>query len=942
MWNQKFKQTLVLLSLSCLPFTTISAPNESALWFTQTDIALDSRYQTVLLDNGLRVITVENSTPKQGLSIRMFVDAGSFQEKGKEPGLAHFLEHMAFNGSTHVPEGEMISMLERHGLAFGADTNATTSMTNTNYRLDLPKADIESINTALFLLRETASELTLDQGAIDRERKVIKSEVRERQSVGLDRFLDSSDYIYAGANLPNKIGLGTIKGMDQVTQKDLRSFYQTYYAPRNTTLVLAGDVSHDVMLERVKHFFSDWRNKEFQPAVDPEFNVVLPSKVEAKVFTDPNVETRIEFNFLEKESPEANSKALNLEYWTHLLSTRALINRIDTLAYESGGRILSPSMSSEISLESVRVSQIGVTTADRDWEFGLSTLEQKLRQAVEFGFTEDEIKKQLTALENQLQLSVETAGDSSSDTLANRVMNAVDSGYVIASPQTDLSIFYELRDQLTVKSINEAFRKRWASQPPRLYLTERSNAPGLEKTLLETYAESQQTKVTPYVEKAATEFAYQNFGKPGKAQLIGTSKYGHILRYRFDNGVMLNIKQTDFEKSVVYISARVGKGLMALTQEQSALINLYNVGMSTGGLKAHDINELKRIFAGTTMGLESTVETNAFVLKQAVKNEDALNQLRVFAALMIDGGYREQGKSFTLQMLSNYLETYQESPEEVQAVNIRSKLHGGDLRWVEPSMKELDAFSMSDLKPIMDNAISNGPVEIGIVGDISPQEAIDYVAQTFGALDIKANATIERYQVEFPAIKKEDVTWYHKGEKTTALASSYWDLPDARNTKQSLHFLLLENVIQQRVTREIREAIGAAYSPWSGRTQSYNFKNFGYLTINSNTTIAQVDKVFLAYKNVLKSLQSELITDDELKRAATPILDAVDQQVESNSYWFDLTSTAQTYPDIIEADGITAQELATATKEDILAAAKLIDVDNVLQVRVLPEKYIDQ
>ena len=90
MWNQKFKQTLVLLSLSCLPFTTISAPNESALWFTQTDIALDSRYQTVLLDNGLRVITVENSTPKQGLSIRMFVDAGSFQEKGKEPGLAHF------------------------------------------------------------------------------------------------------------------------------------------------------------------------------------------------------------------------------------------------------------------------------------------------------------------------------------------------------------------------------------------------------------------------------------------------------------------------------------------------------------------------------------------------------------------------------------------------------------------------------------------------------------------------------------------------------------------------------------------------------------------------------------------------------------------------------------------------------------------------------------
>jgi len=938
MWNQKFKRSIVLLSLSCLPFTTISAPNESALWFTQTDIALDSRYQTVLLDNGLRVITVENSTPKQGLSIRMFVDAGSFQEKGEEPGLAHFLEHMAFNGSTHVPEGEMISMLERHGLAFGADTNATTDMTNTNYRLDLPKADRESINTALFLLRETASELTLEQGAIDRERKVIKSEVRERQSVWLDRFLDSADYIYAGANLPNKIGLGTIKGMDQVTQQELRSFYQTYYAPKNTTLVLAGDVSHEVMLERVKHYFADWRNDAYQPAVDPEFNVVLPSQLEAKVFSDPNIDTRIELSFLEKELPQASSKAVNLEYWTHLLSRRALINRIDTLAYESGGRILSPSMSSELSLESVRVSQVGVTTAEGDWEFGLSTIEQKLRQAVEFGFTEDEIKQQLTALENGLQLNVETAGDSSSAALANRVMNAVDSGQVIVSPQSDLSMFYELRDKLTVKSVNEAFRKRWASQPPRIYLTERSNTQSLEKKLLKTYAKSQKSKVAPYVEKAVSEFAYQNFGKPGKAKLISTSKYGQILRYRFDNGVMLNVKQTDFEKGVVYLSARVGKGLMALTQEQYPLINLYNAGMSTGGLKAHDINELKRIFAGTTMGLDSSVQTNAFVSQQAVKSEDALNQLRVFTALMTDGGYREQGKSFTLQALSNYLDTYQESPEEVKAFNIKAKLHGGDLRWVEPSIKELNAFSMSDLKPIVDKAISNGPVEIGIVGDLSPQEAVEYVAQTFGALDIKANATIERYQLEFPPIKKEDVTWYHKGGKTTALASGYWNLPDARNTKQAVHFLLLENVIQQRVTREIREATGAAYSPWSGRNQSYNFKNFGYLTINSNTTVDQVDRVFLAYKKVLKSLQSNAITDDELKRAATPIIDSLAQQVETNGYWFDLTSTAQTYPDIIEADGITADELAETTKEDILAVAKLIDVDNVLQVRVLPEK----
>lgn len=935
MRNCKFVNIL-FVSLLWIPLAASSAVNEQALWFPQTDVSLDSRYQSVLLDNGLRVITVENHDDK-GLSIRMLVDAGSFQEQGQDPGLAHFLEHMAFNGSSNVAEGEMIAMLERHGLAFGADTNATTSMTNTNYQLDLPKADIDSINTALFLLRETASELTLDKEAIERERKVIKSEVRERQSVALARALDVADFIYAGADLPNKIGLGTIKGMDNVTQKDLKSFYQTFYAPKNTTLILVGNVTHKKMIERVKHYFSDWSNDQFQPVIDPTFKIILPKKPEVKVFSDPNENSRIEINFIEKESLKAISSETILENWTNMLGLAALAYRIDLLTYESGGRIMAPSISSDFELGNLRVSQIGLATADQDWIYGLNTMTQSLRQITEYGFSQAEIERQLNKLEKELQLNVETAVDATNAAIANGVMHAVDNTRVIISAELTLSLFNQLRHKLTLKSINEAFRIRWGTQPPRIHLTERSNAQGLEQKVVEAYSHSQLGSVARYEDKVGTEFAYTDFGKLGKAQLVSTSDYGGILSYRFDNGVMLNVKQTDFEQSVVYISVRVGNGLMGLKKEQSPLIYLYNVGMATGGLKAHDINDLRRIFTGSTMGLDSSVDTSAFISRQAVKSEDALNQLRVYTALMVDGGYRDQGKTFAIQTLNNYLASYQKSPEEVMAYNIGSKLHGEDGRWSGPSIKELSAFSMSDLKPIMDDAISNGPIEVGIVGDISPQEAIDYVAETFGALVIEASRTTERYQIAFPPIIKEEVTWYHKGEKNTALASGYWDLPDARDSKQALHFLLLENVIQQRVTSEIREAIGAAYSPWVDRMQSYDFKDFGYLAINSNTTVAQVDEIFSVYKRVLKSLQTDLISDDELKRAVTPIIEAVEQQNESNGYWFSLTSTAQTYPDIIDSNRITTEDLPAVTREELMAVAKLIDVDKMLEIKVLPE-----
>ncbi len=938
MWKSKYKGKVLLLALSSLSFIANSAPNESAIWFEKTDLSLDSRYRTVLLENGLRVITVDNDGPRNSMSIRMFIDAGSFQDLDDESGLAHFLEHMAFNGSTNVAEGEMISMLERHGLAFGADTNATTDMTNTSYRLDLPNANKDSINTALFLLRETASELDLDQGAIDRERKVIISEVRERQSADFDRHLDALDYIFSGTNLSRKIGLGTIKGMKKVTQKSLRNFYNTYYAPRNTTLILVGDVSHEVMLEYVKHHFSSWENLNFQPAVDPLLNLVLPSKPEAKAFVHPSSETRIELNFLENEAHRTWTKEEVVEYWLHLLGQMALDYRMANLSYDVNGRITSPSTHVKKVLGFMRLNQIAVTTATDDWQFGLTTIEQTLRQAAEYGFTPVEIQRQRESLINGLKDTTETERNASNYALADSAIDAIDDQRILVSSEMNFLNLSNAHHRLTDEAVNEAFRTRWASNPPRIYLTSPSAKNNLEQEMLSVYATSQKKKLDPFVDKAVTQFAYNEFGKPGKAQLVGTSSNTGIASYQFENGVMLNVKQTPYEENVVYLSVRVGNGKMSLTEAQYPLIQLYDGAMSTAGLKSHDMNDLRRIFAGTSIGLNSSVATTAFNSQQRVKKEDTFNQLKLITALMVDGGYREEAKLFLLQSMSNYLYSYQENPEAVLDFNIQAKLRGGDLRWAVPSIKELQAVSMRDLKSIVDNAVLNGPIEIAMVGDISQEEAINYVAQTFGALDIKANTAAVSNQVQFPQIKKEELTWYHKGEQNTAIASGYWSIPDARNTKQTVHFLLLETVLQQRLNREIREATGAAYSPLVSRLQSYDFENFGVINLKSNTTVDQVDEVFSAYKRVLKSLQSELITADELKRAVTPLVDSIKHEVNNNNHLFNLASIAQTSPELIAATQMRVQILKAATEQDILDTAKLIDIDNALQVKILPKK----
>ena len=179
---------IVLALLSGIAFfvTPVSAAPASpagairtAPWNSETtELEADSRIIYGRLPNGLRYAIRRNERPENQVLVRLAFEFGSAAEANDEQGLAHFIEHMAFNGSTNVPEGEMVRMLERLGLSFGADTNASTGFVRTQYKLDLPKADPALIERALFLMRETASEISFNPGAVDRERGVVIAEMR--------------------------------------------------------------------------------------------------------------------------------------------------------------------------------------------------------------------------------------------------------------------------------------------------------------------------------------------------------------------------------------------------------------------------------------------------------------------------------------------------------------------------------------------------------------------------------------------------------------------------------------------------------------------------------------------------------------------------------------------------------------------------------------------
>src|SRR5688572_3926028 len=260
--------------------------------FEESDLPPDPEYRFGRLDNGMRYVIRPNGTPAGTAMVQFWVDSGSVAETEEELGYAHFIEHMAFNGSTRVPEGEMVRLLEREGLAFGADTNASTNFDVTLYKLDLPRNDPALLDTALMLMRETASELLFNPEAIEREKGVVLSEKRVRDTYELRNYLDSVAFFYPGARFTERLPIGTVETLQGATGETLRALYQRLYRPENTAVIVVGDFDPDVVEAEIREHFASWQPAPIEPAVDPG-PIPVDRKGETDVFVDPALSEQV-------------------------------------------------------------------------------------------------------------------------------------------------------------------------------------------------------------------------------------------------------------------------------------------------------------------------------------------------------------------------------------------------------------------------------------------------------------------------------------------------------------------------------------------------------------------------------------------------------------------------------------------------------------------------
>jgi zinc protease len=936
---------LALLTLSaCAPQLerVASAPARGAkpVWaFEASDVPVDPAYKFGRLANGMRYVIRQNATPKGTAAVRMEIAAGSLDEADNERGYAHFVEHMAFNGSANVPEGEMVRLLEREGLAFGADTNASTSYEQTTYMLDLPRNDPALLGTALMLMRETASELKFAPEAVARERGVVLAEMRDRNTWQSRNRDAQIAFQHPHARYKYRMPIGTAEVLNAATGASLKQFWQRNYVPSRTTLIVVGDFAPDQVEAAIKARFASWQPAP--PPPDPEAGPVNPKRAGVtEIYIDQAISERISASRHGPYQDEPDSQDWRREVLLRQIGYGIINRRLQRAARLPDPPFRDAGFGTGDVFKAGRTSSLIVDTVDGKWRRGLISAAVEYRAALRFGFTEAEIAEQLAELRESLENQSASADTRNHNALIGAVFGLIRDERVPATPQSALARFLEFVPRITADKVLAAVK--YEAVPlidPLLRFTGRRQPAGGQSGIRAAWNEAMRLNLMPPRAANTASFAYTNFGPPGTVASDSREALLGIRTVRFANGVRLNLKRTELEKDRVILLMALDGGTRLNTIAKPLTTDM--VGMLTsGGLGKHSEDALQSILAGRTVGFSLEAGGDAFHSAAQTTPRDLELQLQLITALITDPGYRSEGELRYRLNINNFFAALRATPQSALGSDLGGILSDKDPRFTLQKVEDFRKLTFAELKADISDRFAHGAIELGIVGDLDEDQAIALVGKTLGSLPTREDA-FKTYADQPPRTFTADRNPHvlrHKGPKDQALLRLTWPSRDDSDPLSSIALGLLERVLQIELTETLREKLGKAYSPSASSSPSRYWKGYGVFGVAASVDVAQVAAARAAIAETVARLRDRPVSADELQRARQPMIEAQDNALKSNRGWLGLATRAQSEPDRIDRFIRAKERLLSLSAADIQGFANLyLGAGKSVEVLVLPE-----
>ncbi len=852
------------------------------------------------LENGLRYIIRPTKEPVGQASIRLHVSIGSLNETEETKGISHFIEHMVFNGSRNFRNGELIPALQKLGLGFGGDANAYTGMQQTVYTVDLPNLGAETVNFALTFLRDFADGAELADDAIERERGIIVSELKQRDSAAARADLQLMRHLVGGTRVPAYPPIGAAAVTLICPSATSRLYFRDNYVPSRMTLIITGDVTPATAEQWVRaHFASmEARPEPERPALG------TPTDTGAGCFIVPHAEsanstiTLAVVNPWTKQTDSLETRAAELPL---RLACSMLDRRFARLARRADCPFLSASVvPRENVYEAAELFALRVTTAPEQWQEGFAAAEAELRRVLAYGFTKEELMEAVADINARCQKSLSGWNTITADSVAKRLLSTLDSGAIFTTPWEDARAYtYALRPILANPSLCvEALAQAYEPGRAKLVMSGTIAEGMTPESLAIAYTNARSTEVTPPQQEEVKPFAYGYIGEPGT---VVAEKYENAVGvhcFTFSNGVRVNLKPMGAGMKRIFMSAAVDGGVLRLPRVP-ALREMIESVMSRSGLEAHSVEELSRLFTGKNVGCAFSMDNERFFFTGNTSPRDLEFQCKLLCAAIMHPGFRSEGEVKLRRSLPTLFRKLETTPNGAFSKQSSISIFGDDSRFVPPTEEEFAAVDAAAVRDVLTPFLRNGALELTLVGDFKVDEALPVLLSTFGAMP-QRNADFspvpeDARRVDFRPWGRREVLRYDT-ELDKTIVAHVIPAGDGCDERRNRRLELLRRIVSERLFAAIRAEMGESYAPSMMYEPRPGFENAATYTASSPGVKRNAAAVSAAMDEVFAAIGRGEISDKEFQQALPPYIEDADMSYRLPPYWVRCMSRLQSEP----------------------------------------------
>ena len=875
-----------------------------------SDVPPDEKWLFGEMKNGLRYAVRRNGVPPRQISIRVRVDAGSMHETDSEQGFAHLLEHMLFRESKYLGQAEAISAWQRLGATFGSDANAETTPTHTVYKLDIPDISDAKLAESFKLLSGMIREPVLNDANVAAERPIVLAEKRERGGAG-QRMADlTRQTFFAGQRLAVRNPIGTDATLIGARGKSVKAFYDRWYRPENTTIIVAGDADPMVLAGLVEQWFGDWKGTG-KPGVAPDFGdpVAPADAVTAPGMPAPIGELAVG---VEPDLPRSLTYAV-MRPWRQVQDTivynegllldaiaQAIINRRLESRARGGGSFLYAQVQQDDISRSVDATFVTFAPLTGDWQAALADVRAVIADALVNPPTQEEIDREAAEFDVVFANEVEQESVQSGSNLANNLVNAVDIRETVAAPQVVLDVFRGMKARLNPAEVLARTQGLFEGTVTRsVYVTPQ---PGEADVAALKLALASEAKVDGSARLAAASISFADLPPVGEPGTITAQKPLGVLeieQVEFANGVKALLWANDAEPGRVTVRVRFGSGYRAFDADNAVYATMGEAALVGSGLGELGQNEIDRLATGRKLGFDFAIDDAVFTLTAQTRSGDVADQLYLFAAKL--GMPRWDADPVIRAKAASELayNTYSTSPGGVLNRDLEYLVTGGDKRFATPDPAALEGVTPEGFRKVWEPLLKQGPVEVLVFGEFDQPAIVEQLRKTFGALPAREPipADVAPRVPGFAPTPDKPAIVTHRGDANQAAAVVAWPSGGGvASLRESRQLEILTQLFNNRLLEALRERAGASYSPQVFSKWPEDLASGGRITALAQLEPEFVPVFFAEADRIAKDLAANPPTADELARVTEPLAQLIRRASTGNQFWLYNLEGATTDP----------------------------------------------